>query len=34
MKPIDVTSDYYVEHDEDSNERHPKFEVVSGARIS
>ena len=34
MKPIDVTSDYYVENDEDSNEKDPKFEVVSGASIS
>ena len=34
MKPIDVTSGYYVEHDEDSNEKDPKFEVVRGARIS
>ena len=33
MKSIDVTSDYYVEHDEDSNEKDPKFEVVSRARI-
>ena len=34
MKPIDVTSDYYFEHDEDSIEKDPKFEVGSGARIS
>ena len=34
IKPIDVTSDYYVKHDEDSNEKDLKFEIVSGARIS
>ena len=25
IKPIDVTSDYYAEYNEDSNEKDPKF---------
>ena len=28
MKPVDVTSDFYAEYNEDSNEKHPKFKVV------
>ena len=27
MKPIDVTSDSYAEHNEDSNGKNPKFKV-------
>ena len=33
MKPIDVTSDSYVEHNEDSNEKDPKFKVGDHVRI-
>ena len=34
MKPIDITSDFYAEHDEDSNKKDPKFKVVEYVRIS
>ena len=34
MKPIDVTSDFYAEYNEDSNEKHPKFKVGDRVRIS
>ena len=34
MKPIDVTSDSYVEYNEDSNEKDPKFKVGDRVRIS
>ena len=34
MKPIDVTSDYYAEYNEDSNEKDPKFKVGDCVRIS
>ena len=34
MKPIDVTSDSYVEYSEDSNEKDPKFKVGDRVRIS
>ena len=34
MKPIDVTSDFYAEYNEDSNEKDPKFKVGDHARIS
>ena len=34
MKPIDVTSDSYVEYNEDSNEKDPKFKVGYRVRIS
>ena len=34
MKPIDVTSDSYVEYNEDSNEKDPKFKVSDRVRIS
>ena len=34
MKPIDVTSDFYAEFNEDSNEKDPKFRVVDHVRIS
>ena len=27
MKPTDVTSDFYAEYNEDSNEKDPKFKV-------
>ena len=33
MKPIDVTSDSYAEHSEDSNENVPKFKVNDHVRI-
>ena len=34
MKSIDVTSDSYVEYNEDSNEKGPKFKVGDHVRIS
>ena len=34
MKPIDITSDYYAEYNEDSNVTKPKFKVGDHARIS
>ena len=34
MKPIDVTSDSCAEYKEDSNEKHPKFNVSDHVRIS
>ena len=34
IKPIDVTSDSYAEHNEDSNEKDPKFNVGDRFRIS
>ena len=34
MKPIDVTNDSYVESNEDSNKRNPKFKVGDRVRIS
>ena len=34
MKPIDVTSDSYVEYNEDSNQKGPKFRVGDRVRIS
>ena len=33
MKPIDITSDFYVEYKEDSNEKDPKFKVDDRVRI-
>ena len=33
MKPIDVTSDSYAEHNEESNEKDPKFKVGDDIRI-
>ena len=34
MKPIDVTSDYYAEYNENSNKKDPKFKVGDFVRIS
>ena len=34
MKPLDVTSDFYAEYNEDSNEKDPKFKVGDRVRIS
>ena len=34
MKPIDVTSDFYAEYNEDSNEKDPKFKVGDHVRVS
>ena len=34
MKPIDVTSDSYAEHKEDSNKKYPKFKLGDHVRIS
>ena len=34
MKPTDVTSDFYAEYNEDSNEKDPKFRVCDRVRIS
>ena len=34
IKPIDVTNDSYVEHNEDSNKKGPKFKVNDHVRIS
>ena len=33
-RPIDVTPDSYAEHNEDSNEKDPKFKVGDHVRIS
>ena len=33
LKPIDVTSDSYVEYNEDSNEKDPKFKVGDYVRF-
>ena len=33
MKPIDVTSDFYAEYRENSNEKDPKFKVGDHVRI-
>ena len=34
MKPIDVTSDYYAEYNEDSNKSEPKFKVSDRVRYT
>ena len=34
MKSIDITSDFYVEYDEDSNKKDPRFKVGEYVRIS
>ena len=34
LKPLDVTSDFYAEYNEDSNEKDPKFKVGDRVRIS
>ena len=34
MKPIDVKSDYFAEHNEESNEKKPKFKAGDHVRIS
>ena len=34
MKPIDVTSDFYAEYNEDSNKKKPKFKIGDYVRIS
>ena len=34
MKPIDVTNDSYIEYNEDSNKKNPKFKVDDHVRIS
>ena len=34
MKPIDVTDDFYVEHNKDSNKKDPKFKGGDHVRIS
>ena len=34
MKPVDVTSDSYVEYNEDSNEKDCKFKVGDRVRVS
>ena len=34
MKPIDVTSNFYAEYNEDSNEKESKFKVGYHVRIS
>ena len=33
MKPVDVTSDFYTEYNEDYNEKDPKFKVGDRVRI-
>ena len=33
IKPIDVTSNFYAEYNEDSNEKYPKFKVGDCIRI-
>ena len=33
-KPIDITNDFYVEHNEDFNKKRPKFKVNDHVRIS
>ena len=34
MKPIDITSDFYAEYNEDFNEKDPKFKIGDYVRIS
>ena len=34
MKPVDATSNFYAEYNEDSNEKDPKFKVGDWVRIS
>ena len=34
MKPIDVRDDSFVEYNEESNEKDPKFKVADHVRIS
>ena len=34
MKPIDLTSDFYAEYNEDFNKKDPKFKVGDHVRIS
>ena len=34
MNPIDITSDFYAEYNEDSNKKDPKFKVGDHVRIS
>ena len=34
MKPIDVTNDYFVEYNEESNKKDPKFKAGDHVRIS
>ena len=34
MKPINVTSDFYAEYNEDSHETEPKFKVGDRVRFS
>ena len=34
MKPVDLTSDFYAEYNEDSNEKDPKCKVGDHVRIS
>ena len=34
MKPIDVTNDFFVEYNEESNKKDPKFKVCNHVRIS
>ena len=34
LKPIDVTSDSYAEHNKDSNVKDPRFKVGNHVRIS
>ena len=34
MKPVDITGDSFVEYNEDSNKKDPKFKVGGHARIS
>ena len=34
MNPIDITSDFYAEYNEDSNKKDPKFKAGDHARIS
>ena len=34
MRPIDVTTDFYAEYNEDSNKKDPKFKVGDRVRIS
>ena len=34
IKPVEVTSDFYAEYNEDSNEKDPKFKVGDRIRIS
>ena len=34
MKPIDVTSEFYTEYNQDSNQNQPNFEAGDRVRIS